>query len=57
MERYKSSTFYYRSMKSFLEEMKKKNLHNNDDGKLVFLDPFIRTLKNKINKYKLLYQK
>lgn len=24
MERYKSSTFYYRSMKSFLEEMKKK---------------------------------
>ena len=47
----KDSKFYNRSMKSWLLDNALEMYSTHNEGKLVFAERFIRTLKNKIGKY------
>ena len=53
----KDSEFYNRSMKSFLQNNDIEMYSTHNEGKYVFAERFIRTLKNKIHKYILQFQK
>ena len=47
----KGSEFYNRSMRSFLQNDNIETYSTHNEGNLVVVDRFIRTLKNKIYKY------
>ena len=47
----KGSKYYNRSMKSWPEKNAIEKYSTHNEGKLVFAERFIRTLKNKIHKY------
>ena len=53
----KDSEFYTRSMKSWLEKNNIEMYSTHNEGKSVFTERFIRTLKNNIYKYMTLISK
>ena len=53
----KGSEFYNRSMNLWLEKNDIEMYSTNNEGKSVVVERFIRTLKNKIYKYMIQYQR
>ena len=53
----KGSQFYKKSVKSFLQDNDVEMYSTHNEGKSVIAERFIRTLKNKIYKYTIQFQK